>query len=70
MFDDDRRYAEAYAKGGIEEERKEREVVKQEEKTKAERNRKAFHAMIEKAREEKRLADEAKAKEEAANKEN
>ena len=58
VFEDDRRYAEAYAKGGIDEERRERDVVKKEKQDKDNANRAAFHKMMAKAREDKRKADE------------
>jgi len=70
VFEDDRRYAEAYYKGGYDEERKERDVVKEEQRAKDKRNRDAFKDMMKKAREEKRLADEAKAAKAAEDKEN
>lgn len=61
VFDDDRRNAEAFARGGLDEERKERALIAQEKKDRDEANRVAFKDMIKKAREEKRLADEQKA---------
>ena len=61
VFDDDRRNAEAFARGGLDEERKERALIAQEKKDRDEANRVAFKDMIRKAREEKRLADEQKA---------
>ena len=60
VFDDDRRNAEAFARGGLEEERKERAAIQQEKKDRDEANRVAFKDMIRKAREEKKLADDAK----------
>jgi len=62
VFVEDRRNAEAFARGGIEEERKEREKIKQENNEREERNRQAFKDMIAKAKEERRLAKEAEAK--------
>lgn len=59
VFKDDRRNAEAFARGGIEEERKERAAIKQEEQDRHDRNHKVFREMMEKARAEKRKADEA-----------
>ena len=59
VFEDDRRNAEAFSRGGLEEERKEREVIADEKRAKDERNRTAFKDMIKRAREEKRLSDEA-----------
>ena len=64
VFVDDRRNAEAFTRGGLDEERKEREVIAQEKRDKDTKNREDFKAMIRKAREEKRLSDEAKKAEE------
>ncbi len=64
VFVDDRRNAEAFSRGGFEEERKERDAIAAEKRAKDEANRQSFKEMIRKAREEKRLADEAKAAEE------
>ena len=61
VFVDDRRNAEAFARGGLEEERKERAIIQEEKRDRDEKNRVAFKDMIKKAREEKRLADEEKA---------
>ena len=63
VFDDDRRHAEAFSRGGIEEERKEREKISQEKKEKDEKNRKAFRDMIAKARAERKEAEDKKKKE-------
>lgn len=63
VFKDDRRNAEAFARGGNEEERKERQKIKDEEREKHDRNHKAFRDMMAKAREEKRLAEEKARKE-------
>lgn len=52
VFPEDRRCAEAFMKGGLEEERKERERIKQEKEEKDHKNRRAFEEMIQKAREE------------------
>ena len=57
VFDDDRRNAEAFARGGLEEERKERAIIQQEKADRDERNRIAFKDMIKQARAEKKLAD-------------
>ena len=54
VFPEDRRNAEAFARGGIEEERKERELIKQENRDREEKNRQAFRDMIAKAKEERR----------------
>jgi dynein assembly factor 1 len=68
VFDDDRRYAEAFARGGLEEERRERDVLKKEKDDAHWKNHEAFREMIKKAREEKLKADEeAKAKKEEEN---
>jgi dynein assembly factor 1 len=42
VFDEDRRYAEAFARGGIEEERKERDVLKKEKEDAHWKNHEAF----------------------------
>jgi len=63
VFKDDRRHAEAFTRGGVEEERKERERCKQEERERHDRNHNAFKAMMAAAREEKRLAEEKARKE-------
>ena len=60
VFEDDRKFAEAWSRGGLDEERKEREKVRKEKEDEHWRNHDAFTEMIKKAREEKRLADEAK----------
>jgi dynein assembly factor 1 len=60
VFKDDRRYAEAFVRGGYAEERKEREIYKKEESDKHWANHEAFSEMIKKAKEEKRLDDLAK----------
>merc|ERR1712176_592659 len=63
VFAEDRRHAEAFAKGGIEAEREEREKIKIEKREKDDRNHKAFRDMMEKARAEKRAAEEKARKE-------
>ena len=60
VFEDDRVFAEAFARGGFEEERKERDRLKKEKEEAHWKNHMAFQDMIQKAREEKRLADAAK----------
>lgn len=50
VFDEDRRYAEAFARGGLEEERKERDSIKKEKEETHWKNHEAFRKMIEKAR--------------------
>lgn len=62
VFEEDRRHAEAFARGGIEEERKERDKIRKETAAKEEANRQAFKDMIAKAKEERRLAREAEEK--------
>ena len=59
VFKEDRRHAEAFARGGIEEERKERAAIKQEEKERHDKNHNAFREMMKKAREEKKAAEAA-----------
>lgn len=61
VFKDDRRNAEAFSRGGLDEERAERELIKEEKRAKDEANRVAFKDMIKQARAEKKLADEEKA---------
>jgi dynein assembly factor 1, axonemal len=56
VFKDDRRNAEAFSRGGIEEERKERTLIKKEQNEKDEKNRQAFRDMLEKAKEERKAA--------------
>lgn len=62
VFPEDRRHADAFARGGIEEERKERDRIRQENNEKDEKNRKAFKDMMESAKEQRRLAKEAEKK--------
>eukprot|EP00490_Sorites_sp_Unknown_P018407 CAMPEP_0114668024 /NCGR_PEP_ID=MMETSP0191-20121206/35579_1 /TAXON_ID=126664 /ORGANISM="Sorites sp." /LENGTH=195 /DNA_ID=CAMNT_0001920123 /DNA_START=270 /DNA_END=857 /DNA_ORIENTATION=+ len=57
VFPEDRRAAEAFNRGGLEEERAERRRIKEEESAKHERNMKAFQDMIENVRREKRERD-------------
>ena len=61
VFDEDRLFAEAFQRGGFEEERNERDRFKKEKDEKHWKNHEAFQEMIKQAREEKRLADLAKA---------
>lgn len=65
VFPEDRRHAEAFARGGIEEERAERARIKKEEQDKHFEYHRKFKEMMRAAREEKRAADEKKAREEA-----
>lgn len=57
VFPEDRRAAEAFNQGGLEEERAERRRIKEEESAKHERNMKAFQDMIENVKREKRERD-------------
>ncbi|MDR3582206.1 MAG: leucine-rich repeat protein [Candidatus Pacebacteria bacterium] len=57
VFEDDRRCAEAFVRGGLEAERKEREKIKQEKLDKDEDNRKAFDELLRKAREEAKVEE-------------
>ena len=58
VFDDDRRNAEAFARGGLDEERQERARIQEEKRAREEGNRLAFKEMIRKAREEKKQAED------------
>mmetsp|Transcript_20572 Transcript_20572/g.31349 ORF Transcript_20572/g.31349 Transcript_20572/m.31349 type:complete len:443 (-) Transcript_20572:306-1634(-) len=58
VFPEDRRRAEAYARGGIEEERKEMRIIKKEKEDLHWANHEAFQLMINKAKKEKKEADE------------
>lgn len=66
VFDDDRRNAEAFARGGIDEERQERARITEEKRARDEANRLNFKEMIRKAREEKKQADDKAAAERSA----
>lgn len=57
VFEDDRRTAEAFNRGGIEEQRREQKLIREEKNDKHERNMKAFSEMIENSRREKRERD-------------
>ncbi|CAK8993644.1 unnamed protein product [Durusdinium trenchii] len=57
VFPEDRRAAEAFNRGGLEEERAERRRIKEEENAQHERNMKAFQDMIDNVRREKRERD-------------
>lgn len=60
VFDEDRRRAEAYARGGIKEEREEMKKIKKENNDKHWANHEAFMLMVNKAREEKKSKEEDK----------
>ncbi len=62
VFEEDRRNAEAYCRGGIEAERAEKDLIKKEKEEAHHRHHVAFKEMMRKAREEKRADDEAKAR--------
>lgn len=63
VFPEDRRHADAFARGGIEEERKERERIKEEIKEKEDRNRKAFKDMMDAAKAERKMKEDEKREE-------
>ena len=71
VFDDDRRHAEAYARGGIDEEREERKKIKKEKDEAHEKNHQAFKRMMEEAKANRRaaLAAEGKLPEDKENEE-
>lgn len=52
IFPEDRRYAAAYMRGGIAEERKERKKVKEEKREEGRRRHKAYQAWLKKCKEE------------------
>jgi dynein assembly factor 1 len=70
VFEDDRRFAEAFSRGGFTEEKKERDQCKKEKDEAHWKNHQAFKDMMKKAREEKKVADLAKKAIEEGNKEN
>mmetsp|Transcript_16044 Transcript_16044/g.36800 ORF Transcript_16044/g.36800 Transcript_16044/m.36800 type:complete len:346 (+) Transcript_16044:65-1102(+) len=57
VFEEDRRAAEAFNRGGLEEERAERRRIRQEKDDAHQRNMEAFQEMINRARQEKRERD-------------
>jgi len=66
VFDDDRRYAEAWERGGVEEEKEERKKIKAEKDAKHEEYHRNFKSMMDRARAEKKAEDAKKAEEKAA----
>lgn len=62
VFEEDRRHAEAYHRGGIDAEREERAIIRKEKDDAHHRHHVAFKDMMRKAREEKRASDEIKAR--------
>ena len=63
VFDDERRFALAFAKGGLEEERKERALYRKEQQEKEEKRIKDFQEMINKWKGEGAKEDETKVEE-------
>lgn len=61
VFPDDRRAAEAFNRGGLEEERAERRRIREESNAKHEQNMRAFSEMVESAKREKRERTEMRA---------
>ena len=57
VFEEDRRHAEAYHRGGIEAERQERDLIRKERDEKHHDNHVKFKEMMRKAREERRAAE-------------
>jgi dynein assembly factor 1 len=57
VFEDDRRTAEAFNRGGIEEQRAEQKRIREEKNEKHDRNMRAFSEMVENSRREKRERD-------------
>ena len=58
VFEEDRRYAEAWSRGGIQEERAERERHRKEKEEAHWKNHQAFQDMIKRAREEKKKKEQ------------
>lgn len=67
VFPEERRFAEAWARGGYEEERLERKKHKEEQEKEREDNRRAFNEMIEKGKRERREREEAERERNAQN---
>merc|ERR1719336_3415313 len=61
VFPEDRRAADAFNRGGLEEERAERRRIREENAAKHDANMKAFNDMIEAARRQKREKDAMRA---------
>merc|ERR1719440_611837 len=61
VFEDDRRTAEAFNRGGLEEQRAEQKRIREEKSEAHERNLRAFQEMIESSRREKRERDAMRA---------
>jgi dynein assembly factor 1, axonemal len=57
VFEEDRRRAEAYARGGMDEERKEIKRIKKEKDDKHWANHEAFRLMVNKAKEERKTKE-------------
>lgn len=53
VFDDDRRGAEAFYKGGWDGERAERDLIKKEKETERENHHQSFKSLMEKAKRER-----------------
>merc|ERR1711871_23545 len=62
VFEDERLTAEAWARGGIEAEKMERQRQRAAKKAKEDRRHKAFFEMIDKAKKDKKAADKAEAR--------
>lgn len=60
VFPEDRRRAEAYMRGGMDEERKEMKLIKKEKEAKHWANHDAFLLMVKRAKEDKKEAEEKK----------
>eukprot|EP00357_Protocruzia_adherens_P006339 CAMPEP_0114996624 /NCGR_PEP_ID=MMETSP0216-20121206/14429_1 /TAXON_ID=223996 /ORGANISM="Protocruzia adherens, Strain Boccale" /LENGTH=483 /DNA_ID=CAMNT_0002360879 /DNA_START=135 /DNA_END=1586 /DNA_ORIENTATION=+ len=58
VFDDERRFAEAFSKGGLEAERKERKLHKEEQEAQREANLKAFRDLLEEGKKRRAEAKE------------
>merc|ERR1719450_1022658 len=61
VFEDDRRTAEAFNRGGIEEQRAEQKRIREEKSEAHERNMRAFSEMIENSKREKKERDAMRA---------